>query len=416
MDGDQQAPAQPAGGEGALLGPFLGQVTPGSIRLWLHLEGGAPEVFVTVHRDEKSPPVATTRLAFRKEKLWTDCVTLEGLQPNTRYAYRLWTNPAHSIPLNLQGLTTPYLRFRTLPADPNARIDFVLMSCHNPFDSDDGCDGHAVWVDLLQVVSHENNQYVRFAVLGGDQVYSDEFKAELLAERDDAARPAIYLKAYRKFWSNIHYRRVMAGLPAVMIWDDHEIIDGWGSDVASFKPGTTCFKDEWAALFRSASSAFAVMQASRNPPLLSNDAFDCCFRVGKVGFALLDLRTNRNLLEQRIMSDAQFDRFKAWMDANKPHMHTLFVVSPVVFSHGPPVVERLATRRWKYVLTFFELLARFAPWGKGIYARFDQSSGTSATISAMPGARRTTPIAPTNSSMRCSDCRTIRRTRSRSSS
>ena len=98
MDGDQQASAQPAGGEGALLGPFLGQVTPGSIRIWLHLEGGAPEVFVTVHRDEKSPPVATARLAFRKEKLWTDCVTLEGLQPNTRYAYRLWTNPAHSIP------------------------------------------------------------------------------------------------------------------------------------------------------------------------------------------------------------------------------------------------------------------------------------------------------------------------------
>ena len=249
------------------------------------------------------------------------------------------------------------------------------MSCHNPFDSDDGCDGHAVWVDLLQVVSHENNQYVRFAVLGGDQVYSDEFKAELLAERDDAARLGIYLKAYRKFWSNIHYRRVMAGLPAVMIWDDHEIIDGWGSEVASFVPGTSRFKDEWAALFRSASSAFAVMQASRNPPLLSNDAFDCCFRVGKVGFALLDLRTNRNLI-------------------GKPH-HERCAVRPVQGLDGCEqaahahlvrrqpgrVLARSAGRgaaRDEALEIRADLLRvcwRASPRGKGIYARFDQSVG-----------------------------------------
>ena len=74
MDADQQASGQPAGDRSALLGPFLGQVTPSSIRLWLHLEGGAPEAFVTVHRDEEAPAVATGRLAFRKEKLWAQTV------------------------------------------------------------------------------------------------------------------------------------------------------------------------------------------------------------------------------------------------------------------------------------------------------------------------------------------------------
>lgn len=32
-----------------LLGPFLGQVTQTSIKIWLHLEGGTDVVYVTIH-------------------------------------------------------------------------------------------------------------------------------------------------------------------------------------------------------------------------------------------------------------------------------------------------------------------------------------------------------------------------------
>jgi hypothetical protein len=34
----------------------------------------------------------------------------------------------------------------------------------------------------------------------------------------------------------------MCSLPAVMIWDDHDITDGWGSETTSFIGKTSNFK------------------------------------------------------------------------------------------------------------------------------------------------------------------------------
>lgn len=361
-----------------MLGPFLGEVTATSIKVWLSLEGGEAEVYVTLHKgNQKNPRVAVGKLVFSVDKLWVDCIKLEGLEPDTLYVYRLWTNPSYSIPLFLHDLSTDYLHFRTLPSDPNARIDFVVMSCHNPFDSlEDGHEGHAVWADMLQIIGHENNKYVRFAILGGDQMYADEYEERLLAERDDAARLRIYLEGYRKFWSNIRYRRVMACLPAVMVWDDHEIMDGWGSEQSSFIGETSQFKPEWEQLFRSASAAFAIMQAARNPaPLSPTDGFDVGFRIGGIGFLLLDLRTHRNFRINQVFTPSQFKRIENWIDLNKKDLHTLFVVSPVVFSHGPEIIEKLISRWWGTVLAVAAWLARWFPWGRGMHANFKKNVG-----------------------------------------
>lgn len=362
-----------------MLGPFLGQVTENTIKIWLHFEGNHEIVYVTIHESQDSPSVALSRLDLRKENLFTDCVTIGGLKPDTRYFYKLWTNPAYSIPLPLDGITEKDLKFRTLSDNPEEQVDFVVMSCHNPAVSQaDGFDGHAVWADLPQIIGRESNDKVRFALLVGDQVYADEWQNLVLNEASEEKRLQHYLSAYRRFWSNIHYRRVMCSLPAVMIWDDHDITDGWGSELASFEGETSSFKKNWQNLFEAAFKSFSLMQGSRNPaPLNPNtrEGLDFGFLVGKFGFIFLDLRTNRNLRLRRLLTEDQGYRLRKWVEDNKTKMQALFVISPVVFSHGSPVVEDLTLKAWPLVMWIVDKVSRFGKWGKGLQTKFGTSLG-----------------------------------------
>jgi hypothetical protein len=151
-----------------------------------------------------------------------------------------------------------------------------------------------------------------------------------------------------------------------------------GSTIESFLPGQTEFKPEWHNLLKAASTAFEIMQASRNPDPLSNEpgaGFDCGFRIGKWGFVLLDLRTNRNLLKHRLMLPEQATRIRAWLETNKKDMHAVFVVSPVVFSHGTPVLDDVAVTVWPWVMRFVDWLASFTKWGKSMRANFNKALG-----------------------------------------
>lgn len=365
--------------EAMLLGPFLGHVTTNSIKIWLHCEGPLAVVYVTLHPTKlDAPEVAKATLTLRPESLFTDCVTVEGLQPNTKYFYKLWTNPEYTLAFPLEGLEEKELQFWTLSDNPDEQIDFLVMSCHNPTVSlADGYEGYAVWADLPQIVARESNKNVRFALLVGDQVYADDKEDEILAEESEEERVRLYLNVYRRFWSNIHYRRVMCSLPAVMIWDDHDITDGWGSRIPSFVGETSEFKENWRGLFNAAFRAFSIMQARRNPAALAADTregLDFCFRVGKWGFVFLDLRTHRNLRLRTLHTEAQFDRVRTWVEENQQEMHTLFVISPVVFSHGSPVIEDLALKWWPLVMRVVDFFG-LTPLGKGLQTKFKKSLG-----------------------------------------
>lgn len=363
-----------------LLGPFLGHVTSTSVKIWLHQESLDTKVYVTIHSAKNSPPVTTAEFSLHVNNLFTDCVTIPNLKPDQQYYYKLWTNPAHSIPLNLQGLVEDDLYFWTLPDNQDEQLDFIVMSCHNPTVAhEDGHEGHAVWADIPQIISKESNKKVRFAILGGDQVYADSWREKILQEKDDNTRLKLYLEAYRKFWGHPYYRRVMCRLPAVMIWDDHDIMDGWGSAVESFVGQTDEFNAEWKNLFKSATTAFSIMQASRNPTALASnpiqEGYDFCFKIGRFGFVALDLRTNRNLRKARLFKKEQLERIKNWVESNKSQLSALFVISPVVFSHGSPVIDDLLAKHWGWVLRIVDFLTSFPKWGKGMRGKFYDTLG-----------------------------------------
>ena len=406
------------------LGPFVGDITHSSVRIWLNVEvsDGDKEVFVTLKQLEQGPkseaekkdkerivikeienPVAFQAGVIRclAADLGTGTLTINDLRPNAKYSYQLWHDKACSVELNLNpslklgelekdpkaGLHLEHLFFWTLPEDGYGRqLDFLLMSCHNPGTStSDGCEGFGVWRQIRTIM--EANANVRFAILAGDQIYADEVETQVLAERDPLKRKQLYLSVYKKFWDNEHYRRVLCSLPAVLMWDDHDITDGWGSREDSFqddKPQE--FTRDWKELFGTASEMFKLMQASRNPtPLFSgfSPGFDTCFRIGKAGFVVADLRSNRNTrfkiddngnYEGRIWLPEQMQAIRNWVEANKEDIDTLFFVSSVVFSHGAPQVENWIMDVWFRVLDFVKWVEKTG-WFKKLVASFNSGIG-----------------------------------------
>ena len=366
------------------LGPFIGNVTVSGATIWLQIPNLVKDetrtVFVTLHEGAAGALAAAAGVINATyDALNVGVVRFAGLKPDTVYFYKLWTDAEHKETLETNGLVESDLHFQTLPIGGfNDRLDFLLMSCHGPEASpNDGTDGFSVWARIPDIM--KENQNVRFAILAGDQIYADEKEAELLKEPDLRKRQELYLGVYKKFWDSLYYRRVLCSLPAYLMWDDHEITDGWGSREDSFqKKAPREFKDEWDRLLRTGQSVFKQMQASRNPEPLpqsaANKSFDFCFQVGRAGFAVPDLRSNRNVKLPQIMSPAQMDAIRTWVSDNQRNLDVLFFVSTVVFSHDAPKVTGFILNIWFVVLSFIGWLKKLRVMSK-FRGFFDRNIG-----------------------------------------
>ena len=342
-----------------LLGPFIGNVSTDAATIWLQIvtlaEGEVRQVFVTLHKGDTGAPVAAAGVINAEyDALKVGTVRLDGLEPDTIYYYKLWDDATYTKATDTNGLTAGDLHFRTLPEADEDQLDFLLLSCHNPETSPkDGADGFAVWARMPEITRQNKN--VRFAILAGDQIYADEVETRAQKESDLRKRQDLYLGVYRAFWDNIHYRKVLCSLPAYLMWDDHDITDGWGSREESFrKDQPTEFKDDWKRLIEAARSTFRQMQATRIPELLpedvANHSFDFCFKIGRAGFAVPDLRSNRNVRLPRIMLPDQLEAIRGWVQKERANLDVLFFVSSVVFSHEAPQVTGFILRIWYRVL------------------------------------------------------------------
>ena len=399
-----------------VLGPFIGNITHSSVKFWMSLGPGDTdkEVFVTLKRcaygpqseaEARQKPVRITIIdnpeeakrgviKCAREDFGTGTATIANLEQNSKYSYQLWQDENCKIALALDTrsledrdqkkdfLKAEDLYFWTLPEDGFWRqLDFLLMSCHHPeTKKDDGHNGFAVWHQIPSIIDEEQNGNVRFAILAGDQIYADDVEAKVLKEPDPKKRRQHYFDIYKRFWDDVNYRRVLCRVPSVLMWDDHDITDGWGSREDSFKTkNSEEFKDEWQRLFATAKEMFGIMQASRNPdPLAKEFGFDTCFRVGSAGFVVADLRSNRNIRKfyetregkkvwiGQVWRPEQLDAIKKWIDTEREKLDTLFFVSTVVFSHGAPSVEQFILRMWFRVIDTVNLLNRFLIFKKAL--------------------------------------------------
>ena len=160
------------------------------------------------------------------------------LAPDTRYHYAVVREyvendePATRWELGIESPKS----FRTLPETADS-FAFGLFSCHMPYADDRSRD--SVDAEMWRVFSDELDYAdARLVIGGGDQVYVDGndgmsiwkwLKRVRRKSPTNKDMVSWYRDIYRGYWGFPSLQKVFASYPTYMIWDDHEIMDGWGS-------------------------------------------------------------------------------------------------------------------------------------------------------------------------------------------
>ncbi len=221
---------------------------------------------------------------------------------------------------------------------------------------------------LMKQVQNKNERWQHMAslharqpyhllLLGGDQIYSDDMwkTVRALEQWTDLDRGARYKAAftaemrrqvdnhfadlYVKRWSQPEPQAMLQSIPTIMMWDDHDIMDGWGS-----YPLEVHACPVYQGIFETARRYFRVFQwhcaeDERHPcEVPGQAAFSLGFAgLGDVALLAPDLRSERRpaldaLNPDQIISPASWNALYAWLDQAAGHKHLLLMSSiPVAY-------------------------------------------------------------------------------------
>ena len=266
------------------------------------------------------------------------------LQPGTPYSVEV--TPSGGAPLGTFYATTA-------PADDmNEPFSFLTFSCMEPFATDP--KGTPIrFVNSFNLFKQRATGTWRpmglpsrpsFALGLGDQMYVDADpdktkplalfhgpRSNELAFNLDETTTNLEL-LYRYHFAIPPLDAALRAMPTMMMWDDHEIRDGWGSH-GDEKMG------HWPAYFDKARRGFLANEAQRNPGFqVDAPAADFSFRYGKQVRALvLDTRScreiscedsvdRRNCGYSRALCESSRKRVTEWLQVTPESPPTLFIL------------------------------------------------------------------------------------------
>ncbi len=203
---------------------------------------------------------------------------------------------------------------------------------------------YRLWDEML-----EQHQQEPFSILlmGGDQLYADDIwssvselkKWNCLSQEEKIARSAtkalskqvdvFYDNLYQTRWTNKSMSLLFATVPSVMMWDDHDIFDGWGSYPAELQ---NC--DVFQEIFKIARRYFEFFQirSCKNTALLSSnsDHYAHAFGFRDYHILALDNRAERTL--NQVMSSDQWSVVNGYLNNMEADGHLLVLSAvPVVY-------------------------------------------------------------------------------------
>jgi alkaline phosphatase D len=218
---------------------------------------------------------------------------------------------------------------KPFPEEQDKNFSFGLISCHNAFTSK---RRHAKRAKMWGFLHRKmEDHHASFLIQCGDQVYCDKkannaWKRSRNAENNDE-RLNNYRNVYFDSWKFEEVQNVMSTFPQFMIWDDHEITNGWGSK-------RNHFESENLAIFEAAKQAYYEFQHCHNPDPLVNDKFYYSFQYGTAAFLVMDLRGERDITSNLLMSDQQMTAIQEWLESDSiKQCKILFVVTSVPVFH-----------------------------------------------------------------------------------
>lgn len=225
---------------------------------------------------------------------------------------------------------------------------------------------YALWKRMRK--AHERSP-LSLLIMGGDQLYADEIwessltpaivnwselpRSERISRADVEEIPSeldrFYETLYVKRWSNPEMAHMMASAPTVMMWDDHDIFDGWGS----YKPDLqSCWV--FQMIFRVARRYFELFQlrTSHNDTLLNSGAHGS-FGLRFHDYLILGLDNRSERSRNQVMSSWHWDDIKRWLEDQSQSLSgcgaRLLVLSaiPVVYRSFSSVEAIFAATSWE---------------------------------------------------------------------
>ncbi|HEX2553949.1 MAG TPA: alkaline phosphatase D family protein [Microvirga sp.] len=267
-------------------------------------------------------------------------------------------------------------------------------------------DRNALWLDLAR--RHRADPF-HLLLQGGDQLYADpiwrhvpalsEWRSQPWRKRRKAGFSAemaegvsdFYFEGYRALWEQPQLAPLLACVPSLMMWDDHDILDGWGS-YAPERQDCAVLQGIWSA----AREHFSLFQLGAEPHDLpegfsarGGEHFGWAYRVGDVGLIAPDLRSERS--RRWIMGEAGWAAFQAALAGLEGCRHVLLVSTvPLVNAHLTPV-ERLfdlvpGHQSWQDDLVDqWVSLAHWDEWARMLDALLAFSARTDARVTSLSG-------------------------------
>jgi hypothetical protein len=196
---------------------------------------------------------------------------------------------------------------------------------------------------------------------GGDQLYADSVWDEVpalatwrrLPARRRLAAPFTpdmaeavgdyYFRRYCWLWEQPELARIMPAVPSLMMWDDHDIFDGWGSHDPEWQ-ACPVFRGIYAA----AREQFALFQLAARPDQLPPEGFSdpggaqfgWSYRLlDGIGIIAPDLRSERRL--EHVMGEAGWRAFARMLDGLAGCRHVLLLSSVPLLNAHEHLLERL---------------------------------------------------------------------------
>jgi hypothetical protein len=327
------------------LGPIVGHTDDGSAKVWIQVFDDPADYRLRVAGAGlfDFAPTETAGLEFR-----TGVARATGLRADWQYAYSILRKGRRVV----QGKGS----FRTMP-DPSsmAPIVFCAVSCNT-------LATEGVWPRMAEFIRQAKPS---FLLMMGDQVYIDEDDPNIFAlhyDSDRQTRRRALGEKYRLSWSRKVVQQIFANIPTYMVWDDHEIRDGFGSLAcdsptlaARFPRGAKMFARS-DAYFQDCRDVYWHFQACHNPlqgdtadPALPNYIVDppeggprrampFVFRCGRVLVLVLESRTERDVFREQLpILGAEQWQFIEQVFANlPPDVDTLAVMTPTPIASIDP--------------------------------------------------------------------------------
>lgn len=282
---------------------------------------------------------------------WSAGGPTQTCQPLFTYVFNSREVVVFQIPVPLQA--DAHRVDYTVTGD-SPRAFTVPATGQNPRFAYTSCNGFSS-AKVMKSVADKNERWRKVAeehakapfqvlLMGGDQVYADslwevvgEIKAWLekpLKRRIAAGFTAsmqakverFYFDLYCSRWAQEEVREMLAAIPTVMMWDDHDIFDGWGSYEPEMQQCPV-----YQGIYAEARKHFCLFQTKSDPRQSDPaEAFTTFRQFGNIGLAALDMRSHRT--QESVMGQPTWTALIDWLNRLKDCKH-LIVMSgiPVVY-------------------------------------------------------------------------------------